>query len=184
MKWVILIIKSVNVSSRDRMFIWRNIKNTGAVSLSHSVYLLHDTEENRLVTSNIVKIVSERNGEVLQFFADAFDEGQEQVLNKLIAEEIAREIKDFSKECEDFIYDVSERISNKELKVPELEELNDDLHKLDKWRIKIIQKHSPSTTNIGILNKEIGKCKERLNEFEEKVLRKDKVEGHQATYAL
>ena len=174
MKWIILIIKSVNVSSRDRMFIWRNIKNTGAVSLSHSVYLLHDNEENRLITSNIVKIVSERNGEVLQFFADAFNEGQEQVLNKLIAEEIATEIKDFSKECEDFIYDVSERISNKKLKVPELEELNDDLHKLDKWRIKIIQKHSPGTTNIGILNREIGRCKDRLNEFEEKVLRKGK----------
>ena len=184
MKWIILIIKSVNVSSRDRMFIWRNIKNTGAVSLSHSVYLLHDTEENRLITANIVRIVRDRNGEVLQFFADSFNEEQEQVLNKLIAEEIAGEIKDFSKECEDFIYDVSERISNKKFIVTELEELNDDLHKLDKWRIKLIQKHSPGTMNIGILNKEIGKCKERLNEFEEKVLRKDKVEGHQATYAL
>jgi len=178
MKWIILIIKSVNVSSRDRMFIWRNIKNTGAVSLSHSVYLLHDTEENRLITSNIVKIVCDRNGEVLQFFADAFNEEQEQALNKLIAEEITGEIKDFSKECEDFIYDVSERISNKKLKVPELEELNDDLHKLDKWRIKINQKHSPNTTNIEILNNEIGKCKERLNEFEEKVLQKGKVSGH------
>ena len=178
MKWIILIIKSVNVSSRDRMFIWRNIKNTGAVSLSHSVYLLHDTEENRLITSNIVKIVHERNGEVLQFFADAFNDEQEKRLNKLIADEIATEIKDFSKECEDFIYDVTERISNKKFKVLELEELNDDLHKLDKWRIKLIQKHSPGTTNIGILNKKIGKCKERLNEFEEKVLKKGKVTVH------
>jgi hypothetical protein len=160
------------------MFIWRNIKNTGAVSLSHSVYLLHDTEENRLITSNIVKIVCDRNGEVLQFFADAFNEEQEQVLNKLIAEEIAGEIKIFSKECEDFIYDVTERISKKKFKVPELEELNDDLHKLDKCRIKLIQKHNPGTTNIGILNKEIGKCKERLNEFEEKVLQKGKAAYH------
>jgi hypothetical protein len=56
--------------------------------------------------------------------------------------------------------------------------LNDDLHKLDKWRIKLIQKHSPGTTNIEILNKEIGKCKERLNEFEEKVLQKGKAAGH------
>lgn len=170
MKWIILIIKSVNVSSRDRMFIWRNIKNTGAVSLSHSVYLLHDTEENRLITSNIVKIVRDRNGDVLQFFADAFHEEQEQGLNQLIAEEITREIKDFSKECEDFIYNVADKISNKKFKVPELEEYNDDLHKIDKWRIKLIQKHNLVTDKIDILNKEIGKCKEKLKEFEELVL--------------
>jgi hypothetical protein len=79
------------------MFIWRNIKNTGAVSLSHSVYLLHDTEENRLITSNIVKIVRDRNGEVLQFFADAFNEEQEQGLNKLISEETPEKLKIFLK---------------------------------------------------------------------------------------
>jgi len=155
------------------MFIWRNIKNTGAVSLSHSVYLLHDTEENKLITSNIVKIVQDRNGEVLQFFADAFNEEQEQGLNKLIAEEIAREIKDFSKECEDFTYNVTEKISNKKFKVTELEEYNDDLHKIDKSRIKLIQKHNLGADKIDILNKEIGKCKEKLKEFEELVLKND-----------
>ncbi|MFA4956729.1 MAG: Chromate resistance protein ChrB [Candidatus Methanoperedens sp.] len=170
MKWIILIIKSVNVSSRDRMFIWRNIKNTGAVSLSHSVYLLHDTEENMLITSNIVKIVRDRKGEVLQFFADAFNEEQELGLNKMIAEEIAKEIIDFSKECEDFIYNVMEKISNKKYKVLELEEFNDELHKIDKWRIKLIQKHNLGADKIDILNKEIGQCKEKLKEFEELVL--------------
>ena len=178
MKWIILIIKSVNVSSRDRMFIWRNIKNTGAVSLSHSVYILHDTEDNRATSIDIARIVHERKGEVLQFFADTLNEEQEQKINKLIAEEIAAEIREFSKECEDFIDDVTKRISNKKFKVFELEELSDDIHKLDRWRIKLIQKHSPGTNNIEILNKEIGKCKERLKEFEEKVLRKGKAAGH------
>lgn len=173
MKWIILIIKSVNVSSRNRMFIWRNIKNTGAVSLSHSVYLLHDTEENRLITSNIVKIVHDRNGEVLQFFADAYNEEQEQGLNNLIAEEIDREIKDFSKECLDFIYSVTDKMSKKKYKLPELEEYNDDLHKIDKWRIKLIQKHNLGADEIDILNKEIGKCKAKLTEFEELVLKND-----------
>ena len=178
MKWIILIIKSVNVSSRDRMFIWRNIKNTGAVSLSHSVYILYDTKDNRATSIDIARIVHERKGEVLQFFADTLNEEQEQKINKLIAEEIAAEIREFSKECEDFIDDVTKRISNKKFKVFELEELSDDIHKLDRWRIKLIQKHSPGTTNIEILNKEIGKCKERLNEFEEKVLGKGKAAGH------
>lgn len=72
MKWILLIIKSINVSSRDRMFIWRNIKSTGAVSLSHSVYLLQDSEDNRATASNIARIVQERKGEVLQFFTDVF----------------------------------------------------------------------------------------------------------------
>ncbi|MDD5473042.1 MAG: hypothetical protein PHU34_02725 [Candidatus Methanoperedens sp.] len=178
MKWILLIIKSTNVSSRDRMFIWRNIKNTGAVSLSHSVYILHDTEDNRATAIDIARIVHERNGEVLQFFADTLNEEREQKLNKLIAEEIATEIREFSKECEDFIDDLTKRISNKKFKVFELEELSDDIHKLDRWRIKLIQKHSPGTANIEILNKEIGKCKERLNEFEEKVLQKGKAAGH------
>jgi len=175
MKWILLIIKSTNVSSRDRMFIWRNIKNTAAVSLSHSVYLLHDTEENRFIASNIEEIVNERNGEVLQFFADTFNEEKEQKLNKLIAEEIGAEIKEFSNECEDFISDVTKRILNKKFKVFELEELSDDIHKLDRWRIKLIRKHGLDTTNIGILNEEIRKCKERLNEFEEKILQKGEV---------
>ena len=153
------------------MFIWRNIKNTGAVSLSHSVYLLHDTVENRLIMSNIVKIVRDRKGEVLQFFADAYNEEQGQELNKLIAEEIDREIKDFSKECEDFIYNVTEKISNKKFKVPELEEFNDDLHKIDKWRIKLIQKHNLGADEIDILNEEIEKCKEKLKEYEELILK-------------
>lgn len=170
MKWILLIIKSINVSSRDRMFIWRNIKNTGAVSLSHSVYLLQDSEDNRATASNIARIVHERKGEVLQFFADTFNKEQEQKLNKLIAEEIVEEIKGFSKECEDFIADVTERISNKKFKVFELEELNEDLHKLDKWRIKLAQKHNLDSDKIEILSNKIRECKEKLNEFEEKVL--------------
>ncbi len=174
MKWILLIIKSTNVSSRDRMFIWRNIKNTGAVSLSHSVYILHDTEDNRATAIDIARIINERNGEVLQFFADTLDEGQEQKLNKLIAEEIATEIKEFSKECDDFIADVTKRISNKKFKVFELEELSDDIHKLDRWRLKLIQKHRLDTNKIEVLNRQIGKCKEKLNDFEEKILKGDK----------
>ncbi|CAG0968310.1 MAG: hypothetical protein OIN86_05660 [Candidatus Methanoperedens sp.] len=177
MKWILLIIKSINVSSRDRMFIWRNIKNTGAVSLSHSVYLLQDSEDNRTTASNIARIVHERNGEVLQFFADSFNKEQEQKLNKLIAEEIVAEIKEFSNECEDFIADVIKRISNKKYKVFELEELNEDLHKLDKWRIKLIQKHKLDSDKIEILSNEIRECKEKLNEFEEKVLQKGDMIG-------
>ncbi len=177
MNWILLIIKSINVSSRDRMFIWRNIKNTGAVSLSHSVYLLQDSEDNRATASNIARIVLERKGEVLQFFADNFNEEQERKLNKLIAEEILAQIKEFTKECEDFIADATKRISNKKFKIFELEELNDDLHKLDKWRIKLIQKHKLRADDIEILNKEIGECKSKLNEFEEKILRKSEIAG-------
>ena len=173
MKWLILIVKSTNVSSRDRMFIWRNIKSTAAVSLSHSVYLLNDTEENRAIASNIAKVVRERNGEILQFFADAFNEEQEQQLNKLIAEEVIAEIKDFRNECEDFLADISKKISNKKLRIFELEELSDDIHKLDRWRIKLIQKHNLGADKIDILNKEIGKCKPKLNEFEALVLKND-----------
>ena len=177
MKWILLIIKSINVSSRDRMFIWRNIKNTGAVSLSHSVYLLQDSEDNRATALNIARIVHERKGDIFQFFADTYNEELEQKLCKLIVEEIASEIKEFTKECEDFIADVTKRISNEKFKIFELEELNDDLHKLDKWRIKIIQKHKLNSDKIEILNKEIGDCKEKLNEFEEKVLQKGEMIG-------
>ncbi len=172
MKWILLIIKSTNVSSRDRMFIWRSIKNTGAVSLSHSVYLLHDCEENRVTASNIAGIVNERKGEILQFFADTFNEEQGRKLSRLIAEEIVTEIAEFSRESEDFTNDVTRRISNKKFKFFELEELNDDLHKLDKWRIKLIRKHKLDPDNIKILNKEFERCKEKLDELEEKVLQK------------
>lgn len=177
MKWILLIIKTINVSSRDRMFIWRNIKNTGAVSLSHSVYLMLDSEDNRATASNIASIVHERKGKVLQFFADAFSKEQEQKLNKLIAEEILTEIKEFSKECEDFIADVTGRILNKKFKIFELEELNEDLHKLDKWRIKLVQKHKLDSDNIEILSNKIRECKENLNQFEEKVLQKGGITG-------
>jgi DNA repair ATPase RecN len=169
MKWLLLIIKSTNVSSRDRMFIWRKIKNTVAVPLSHSVYLLQDTEENRVTASNITRIVHERNGEVLQFFADTSNKEQEQKLNELIAQEVITEIKEYSKLCRDFIADVNQCISKKSFEVLELEELNDDLHQLDKIRIKLIQKYKPDSNKIVILSKEIGKCKEKLNEFEEKI---------------
>jgi vesicle coat complex subunit len=154
------------------MFIWRRIKNTAAVSLSHSIYLLQDTEDNRVTASNIARIVRERNGEVLQFFADTSSKEQEQKLNKLIAQEVIMEIKDFSRQCKEFIADVNRRISNKIFEVFELEELNDDLHQLDKMRIKLIKKHKPDSNKIVILSEEIGKCKEKLNEFEEKIHQK------------
>ncbi len=67
---------------------------------------------------------------------------------------------------------MTERISNKKFKVFELEELNEDLHKLDKWRIKLVRKHNPDTDKIEILSNKIRECKEKLNEFEEKVLQK------------
>jgi hypothetical protein len=173
MRWLLLIIKSTNVSSGDRMFIWRRIKKTAAVPLSHSVYLLQDTEDNRVTSSYITRIIHERNGEVLQFFADASNKEQERKLNKLIAQEVIIEIKDFSKQCKNFIADVNQRISNKNFEVFELEELNDDLHQLDELRIKLIQKYKPDSNIILILSEETRKCKEKLNKYEEKIHQKN-----------
>jgi hypothetical protein len=173
MKWLLLIIKSTNVSSRDRMFIWRRIKNTVAVPLSHSVYLLQDTEDNRVTASYISEIIQERKGEVLQFLAYNSNKEQELKLNKLIAQEVIMEIKEFSKQCKEFIADVNQRISNRNFEVLELDELNDDLHLLDKLRIKLIHKHKPDSNNIAILIENIGKCKEKLNKYEEKIHQKN-----------
>ena len=114
------------------MFIWRRIKNTVAIPLSHSVYLLQDTEDNRVTASYITKIVHERNGEVLHFFADSFNKEQEQKFNELIAQEVIAEIKAFSRQCADFIADVNQRISNKNFNIFDLEELNDELHHVKK----------------------------------------------------
>jgi len=70
---------------------------------------------------------------------------------------------------------VIKRISNKKFKVFELEELSDDIHKLDRWRLKLIQKHGLDAPKIEILNEGIGKCKEKLNEFEGKILQKNEI---------
>jgi len=167
-KFVLIVADLSKVSPKDRMFIWRHVKEYGVVPIIRSVFGLMDTKEGRLRAKKLSDIIEERNGKVWIFSVLA--ESSMKNIDALIKEKMNAESKEFLEECNEFIADISNEIKEKEFQFYEMEELNDDLRKLEKWKIKIIERYSHSDELYKRIEIKLDKCRKLMKTFEKKCL--------------
>jgi hypothetical protein len=173
--WVLLIYSVPAEPSRKRAAIWREIKKSGAVYLRDGVCALPETEESVAAFQAIAEKVEEFGGQATLARSVQLDGQRTEAL--MTAARSAREVEyaDLRREIEGFLSHVEREREHRRFSFSELDELDQDLHKLRRWSNQITARdftRSPSADDAAQL---LGRCEAEIAEFLEAAYRQEEV---------
>ncbi|MBI2850679.1 MAG: hypothetical protein HYX80_06525 [Chloroflexi bacterium] len=133
MEWLLFTYWLPPEPSRKRVFIWRQLKKVGALSVEGTGWLLPKTEPLIDAITGIMRSVEELEGTANLYTLTHFSEAQEQRNIGRFREEREREYSGIIGECHKALKHIERETHMKEFNFQEIEELEGDLEKIKRW---------------------------------------------------
>ena len=171
-KLLLLVAKLSGMKPKDRVLVWRRINQLGVTPLIRSVFAIVDGKESRVKVRGLAKLIEEKGGKAWVFASETYSSEDEEGIEEIIKSKVENEVKEFIEECDEFIEDVSKELQEEEFEFYEMEELGDDLHKLEKWKTKLIEKYPSSNGLYERLERKLEKCRKLMKTFEVRCIEK------------
>ena len=135
--WLLLIYTIPTEPSRKRAFIWRKLKEVGAVYLRDGVAILPEREDTLTTFRAIAARVKEFAGLATLVAGARLDQERAEAI--MAESRAAREAEyaDVGREAEAFLQHLRHETTHRVFSVAELEELTVDLTKLERWMAQI-----------------------------------------------
>ncbi len=177
MRFLLVLVRLSGMKPKDRVLVWRRVNELGATAIIRSAFTLADDREGRERAEGLVRLIEEKGGRAWLFSAEPHSKQDRQRIEELIYHKMENEVKEFLEECDEFITDLSKELREEEFEFYELEELGDDLRKLEKWKTKLMEKY-PSARNLyERLEVKFEECRKLFKIFERKCLEKSARSG-------
>lgn len=132
-KWILLIYKVPSEPSRKRAYVWRHLKQLGAIYLQQAVCLLPNQPELEAPLHKLADKILEFEGEATVFYADGKDESWNE---KVVADfQGARdaEYAEVIENIEHFEREIERESAAQKFTFAELEDVESDMEKISKW---------------------------------------------------
>ncbi|QGU94008.1 chromate resistance protein ChrB [Clostridium bovifaecis] len=137
MNWLVINYNLPTEPSRYRVAAWRALKKLGALNIQQSMWVLPYSIDNYSALQRIDQDIEANDGEALimksTFFEDKYEERIIALFNNMRNEEYMEYIN----ECDKYLKELKKEISIKKFTFAELEEEEEELHKLISWYKKI-----------------------------------------------
>ncbi len=167
-RFLLILVKLSGMKAKDRVLVWRRVNEIGATPIIRSAFTLMDDKDGRVRAENLVNVIEEKGGRVWLFSVEPHIRNERDRIEEIIKRKMESEIREFVEECDEFIQDVSKELKEEEFEFYELEELGDDLHKLEKWKMRLIEKYSHSKDLYERVEAKLQECTKLLKTFEKK----------------
>lgn len=170
MRWLLLIYRVPNESSRARVAVWRDLRRLGCLYVQQAVCVLPDVDGLRerldqvrgriteLGGTSIFLTLTDLEDEAYATFVDGFREASERAFAEIIEEcdtKFRKEIE-FERFRENYTFE-------------EAEEIRQDFDKIRRWLDKVIERDWVSADNRGVAEQRVADCEELLEAFEAEV---------------
>lgn len=133
MEWLLFTYLLPAEPSRKRVFVWRQLKKLGALSMEGAGWLLPSTEPFSAKITDIVCTVEEIGGTSNLYKVTDFIEAQEQRTVARFQQEREREYAELIKECHKLMRHMERERQQQEFNFEEVQELESDLGKIARW---------------------------------------------------
>ena len=133
MDWLLFTYWLPAEPSRKRVFIWRQLKKLGALSMEGAGWLLPKAEPFATKIKDILNSVEEMEGTANLYSVTDFSETQEQRAMAKFKQEREREYAEIIKECHKMLRHIERERQQQEFSFEEVQELEGDLGKINRW---------------------------------------------------
>jgi vacuolar-type H+-ATPase subunit I/STV1 len=133
MDWLLFTYWLPAEPSRKRVFIWRQLKKLGALSMEGAGWLLPKAEPIATKIKDIRNSVEEMEGTANLYSVTDFSEIQEQRAIARFKQEREREYAEIIKECHKMLRHIERERQQQEFTFEEVQELEGDLGKINRW---------------------------------------------------
>ncbi len=133
--WLLLLTQLPASASTTRVALWRKLRAAGATSVEHGAWMLPVTNEHRELMKSLLVMVQSHDGSATLFEATALD-GDDAMEARFSADR-AREYQEFATRAQGLLDEVAKEIAASKFTYAELEEVEDDLQKLETWLKRI-----------------------------------------------
>ncbi len=133
MEWLLFTYWLPPEPSRKRVFVWRQLKKIGALSLEGGGWLIPKKEPLSAKMTDIMHTVEEMGGTANLYIVTHFSETQEQRTTTRFQQEREREYAEIIKECHKTLRHIERERQEQQFNFEEVEELEGDLGKINRW---------------------------------------------------
>jgi hypothetical protein len=172
MKLLLVVAKLTGMKAKDRVLVWRRVNEMGVTSIIRSVFALTDGKEGRVKAEGLVNLIEEKGGKAWLFNAESYSPEDKHAIEEIIKLKVVNEVSEFIEECNEFKEDISKELKEEEFELYEMEELSNDLRKLEKWKTKLIEKYPSAKGMYEKLEENLERCRKLMKTFEKKCMEK------------
>lgn len=173
-KFLAFTYKIPSEPSKNRVYIWRTIKDLGAVYLQQGVALLPYEENLCNILKKLREEVNNLGGKSTLSELTFINEEDEEKIIAEFHEQINEEYNEFEDNCQRLIYELDRETEIGKFKFSELQESEEDLKKFQRWYSKILNRDYFNSENKDKSKEMFEKARIRLEEYSHEVYKKDK----------
>jgi len=183
MHWILFLPQLPSTPSSLRVTVWRKMRSAGALGLQNGVWILPDRPEQRLFVNELVAVLQNQGANGLIFTIVALDSANEEEINNRLRADREEEYVELIERSADLLAEINRETEREKFTFAELEEIEQDMQKLEKWYEKIRQRDLLGAANFQTASEWIAQCQASLAEFSGKVYARQGLdaENNQAT---
>jgi DNA-binding transcriptional regulator PaaX len=161
--WLLLIYTIPTEPSRKRAFIWRKLKEVGALYLRDGVAILPEREDTLAAFRSLAARIREFAGQATLVTEARLDQERAEAI--MAGSRAAREAEyaDVGQEAEAFLQHIRQETTHHAFSVAELEELVLDLGKLQRWMAQIRARDYFGSLAVTPVNQLLSRCEAVLS---------------------
>jgi hypothetical protein len=135
--WLVFIPHLPASPSSLRVLIWRRMRAAGATTLQQGVWILPRKPEHEQFLRDVLTEARQQGGNGMVLVTTPLDSDQHNTIVARFHAERDQEYAEFCGRCQDFLAEIAKETSIQHFTFAELEENEQDLHKLRGWLQKI-----------------------------------------------
>ncbi len=135
--WLLFLPQLPSSPSSLRVQVWRRLRAAGALGLQHGVWVLPHAPEQEQALRALVAEVTPHGGSGLLFVASPLDQAVPTDIVGRFQAERSQDYAEFQGRCRDFLAEIAQETGQRNYTFAELQENEQDLHKLGGWLHKI-----------------------------------------------
>lgn len=163
--WLLLLYRLPTEPSRHRVAVWRHLRRLGAVHLEGGTWALPRSEGTERSIEEVATTVRESGGAAFTFDARLLDGGREAELLRRYNDARVAEYNEVVHECEKMLAHVEREKQEEHFEFNELEELEEDLEKIERWLERVQQRDVFGVPAKTACLKVLQSCRDALVSF-------------------
>jgi len=168
MEWLLFTYWLPPEPSRKRVFVWRQLKKMGALSIEGGGWLLPKRKPLSTKIEDTAHTVEEMGGTTNLYIVTHFSEAQEQRALAKFQQERELEYSEIIKECQKTLRHIERECQLQQFNFEEVEELEGDLEKVKRWYSEAKKRDFWEVAARNEVEKLIGEVEASLADFTEK----------------